>query len=213
MTIRILYQDNHLLIVDKPHGLVTQPSQEHVDSLEQRAKEYIKKTYNKPGLVFLHAVHRLDKDVAGIVIFAKTSKALERMHALLRNREVKKTYRAKVHGILKIKHGTWIDSLEKKDHKAFACENQGDGKLAKLSFCVVKEIDNYTFIDIDLETGRYHQIRVQLSHHGHPIIGDVKYGSNVCYPDCHIDLIHQKTQFVHPIKQTLLDLKSSFEFS
>mgnify|MGYP006271691449 CR=1 FL=1 len=99
MQLKILYEDNHLLIVDKPHGLVTQPSQEHQDSLEQRAKDYIKKTYHKPGLVYLHAVHRLDKDVAGIVIFAKTSKALERMHACLRNRQVKKTYRAKVRGL------------------------------------------------------------------------------------------------------------------
>lgn len=213
MTLRILYEDNHILAVDKPHGLVTQPSLEHSDSLEQRAKDYIKQTYNKPGLVFLHAVHRLDKDVAGIVIFARTSKALERMHALLRNREVKKKYRAKVYGILKAKQGTWADSLEKKDHKAFVCDKENAGKISFLSYQVIEEKDPYSFIDIDLQTGRYHQIRVQLSHHGHPIVGDVKYGSVFSYPDRHIDLIHKEAEFIHPIKQTLIHLKSFFDFS
>ncbi len=211
MTLCILYEDNHLLAVDKPHGLVTQPSLEHADSLEQRAKKYIKNKYNKPGLVYLHAVHRLDKDVAGIVIFAKTSKALERMHLLLRNRQVKKKYKAKVHGILQPKQGTWIDSLEKQQHKAFVSFEE-EGKLSKLSYSVVQEMKDFCYVDIDLETGRYHQIRVQLSHHGHPIFGDTKYGSPVSYPDRHIDLIHKEAEFIHPIKQTLLELKSFFDF-
>lgn len=213
MTLRILYEDNHILAVDKPYGLVTQPSLEHSDSLEQRAKDYVKKTYNKPGLVFLHAVHRLDKDVAGIVIFAKTSKALERMHALLRNREVKKNYRAKVHGILKVKQGTWVDSLEKKDHKAYVNLKNDNGKVSLLSYSVIEEKDNHSYVDIDLQTGRYHQIRVQLSHHGHPIVGDVKYGSDISYPDRHIDLVHKQAEFIHPIKQSVIHLKSFFDFS
>lgn len=211
MQLTILYEDNHLLIVDKPHGLVTQPSLEHQDSLEQRAKDYIKKTYHKPALVYLHAVHRLDKDVAGIVIFAKTSKALERMHDCLRKRQIKKTYRAKVRGIFEKKEGEWTDYLEKLDHKAWVTK-PGEGKESTLFYQVILEDKGMCYVDIDLHTGRYHQIRVQLSHHGHPIEGDTKYGSKTSYPDGHIDLIHQQAEFIHPIKKTPVVVKSFFDF-
>lgn len=212
MKLRVLYEDNHLLAVDKPAGLVTQPSLEHYDSLELRAKEYIKQAHQKPGAVYLHAVHRLDKDVAGVVIFAKTFKALERMHALLREQKMQKKYRARVHGRMTPKEGVWIDRLEKQSHKA-AIATEDAGKVCKLRYCVTEIDDDVSYLDIFLETGRYHQIRVQCSAHGHPIIGDVKYGSNVAYPDRHIDLIHSEATFIHPVKQTLLQLKSFFDFS
>ena len=212
MKLRVVYEDNHLLALDKPAGLVTQPSLEHSDSLELRAKEYIKHAHQKPGAVYLHAVHRLDKDVAGVVIFAKTSKALERMHALLREQKMQKKYRARVHGLMTPKQGCWIDRLEKQSHKGVIAHDDL-GKVCKLRYCVTQEDKNFSYLDIFLETGRYHQIRVQCSAHGHPIVGDVKYGSSTAYPDKHIDLIHSEASFIHPIKQTLLQLKSFFDFS
>lgn len=195
----IIYEDNHLLVVNKPAGLLTQPSGTAHDSLEAQAKEWIKLHYNKPGNVFLHAVHRLDKPVSGIVLFARTSKSLERMQAMMRNKESHKTYVAVVEGQFDFPQGTLENYLMHDEHHARVChENEPNAKFARLHYRVRKEMDGLTEIEIDLETGRYHQIRVQLSEAGHPIIGDEKYGSRIDYIEGQIALHHIRLEIKHP---------------
>lgn len=211
MNIPILYEDNHLLIVDKPHGLVTQPSLEHSDSLQTRMEEYIRKKYQKPGAVFLHPIHRLDKEVAGIVIFARTSKALSRMNASIRERKIEKVYLAKVHGIFIIKERQVESFLEKREHYTkVTSSTHEDAKKATLYYKVIRETQKESIVEIELESGRYHQIRAQLQSLGHPILGDTKYGSFISYPDRHIELYHVKTMFEHPVKNTLMTVISTY---
>lgn len=211
MSLSVVFEDNHLLIVDKPPNLVTQPSKDHQDSLEMRAKDYIKHKYQKMGNVFLHAVHRLDKEVGGLVIFAKTSKALSRMNALIREGELLKVYRAKVAGHWKKKQGILSHQLLKQEHHTKV--SQGQGKTSSLRYTVVQEDEKSSVLEIVLETGRYHQIRAQMSAEGHPIIGDVKYGSVSSYRDGHIDLEHVHVEFEHPIHHTLVSISlSDFRF-
>jgi len=199
---RVLFEDNHLLLVDKPHNLVTQTTEGHIDSLEERAKQYLKKKYQKPGNVFLHAVHRLDKEVGGIVIFAKTSKALSRMNALIREKKLKKIYRARVEGHCKHKQGSLSHTLLKQEHRSQVSPQEG--KESTLHYQVIQEEKKSSIVEITLETGRYHQIRVQMSYEGHPILGDTKYGSSISYHDGHIDLKHVRVEFMHPIQQSLV---------
>ncbi len=196
--IRVLFEDNHLLIVEKPPGLLTQPSEGSTDSLEEQAKQYIKVKYEKPGAVFLHAVHRLDKPVGGIVVFAKTSKALSRLNESQREKSWKKIYQAEVEGTLKEKSGVLVHYLKHDDFKTLVSDKvQGGYKLSKLSYKVVEEKRNCSVLEIELDTGRYHQIRAQLSAAGHPIVGDQKYGSKTSAP--HIALRHTQLEFPHPI--------------
>ena len=214
MNLKILYEDNHYLIVDKPSMLITQKAEGHEDSLEQRACHYIKNQYQKPGAVFLHAAHRLDKEVSGIVVFAKTSKGLERFNELLRNKKVKKVYFAKVEGLLKEKQKVLNSFICKTEHKALICESAKEGyKSCSLSYQVLKEERGHSFIEIDLDTGRYHQIRAQLSSIGHPVIGDKKYGSVKAFIQGGIALSHAHLEFVHPIKQNLISISCSLDFS
>ena len=189
---RIVYCDNHLLVVNKPPGIATQPD------LEETAKAWVKKTYQKPGNVFLHPIHRLDKSVGGLVLFARTSKALSRLQALMRERKISKTYHALVEGRLSCKEGTLKHSLVHGDHKAFV---SSQGKEAILHYRVLEEKDGCTHVTIDLETGRYHQIRAQFAATGHPILGDKKYGSTRHYPEG-IALCHVRLEFIHPITKT-----------
>jgi 23S rRNA pseudouridine1911/1915/1917 synthase len=209
MSVDVLFEDNHLLIVDKPAGLVTQPSNEHGDSLETRAKLYIKKHYHKPGSVFLHAVHRLDKEVAGIVIFARTSKALSRMNALIREGKLLKIYRASLEGHIAHKKQMLCDFLVKKPHHAECSSSDEEGaKKSTLSYQVMQEGAEGSIVEIELETGRYHQIRVQMSAQGYPILGDKKYGSTKKYRDGQIALSHVRVEFQHPVLQTLVKIVS-----
>jgi 23S rRNA pseudouridine1911/1915/1917 synthase len=211
MNLPVLFEDNHLLIVNKSANLPTQPrsvQEETQDSLESRAKAYIKEKYQKPGDVFLHAVHRLDKEVEGIVIFAKTSKALSRMQELIREKKLEKFYHAKVHGHLMIKKRKLSHFLAKKSHHAIVSHSEDpEAKHCVLSYEVLKEDKHTSLLEIHLESGRYHQIRVQLSDLGHPIVGDAKYGSTMTYPDHHIDLKHTFVSFEHPVRKTLLEIK------
>lgn len=210
MNVNVLFEDNHLLILDKPAGLPTQPSLEHEDALEIRAKDYLKEKYQKKGSVFLSAVHRLDKEVAGIVIFAKTSKALSRMNELIREKKLEKIYHARVQGHLKIKQQRLCDFLVKKSHHAIvSCKEDPEAKESILTYKVVKEEKNQSLLEIQLESGRYHQIRVQLSHLGHPVLGDTRYGSTTIYPDSHIDLKHVRVVFEHPVQKTQVLIESS----
>lgn len=190
----VLYEDNHILALNKPKGLLTQPSGTEQESLEDFAKAWIKEKYQKPGQVFLHAVHRLDKPVSGIVLFAKTSKALSRLNEALRSKQCEKVYYAWVEG--DISHdGVWEDHLVHADYKAEADET---GKKARLAYHVKERKGVQTLLEIMLETGRYHQIRAQCSLRGYPIVGDTKYGSHVLIPKG-ILLHHGHLTFPHPI--------------
>lgn len=214
MTITVLYEDNHLLVVDKPAGLLTQPSGTDLDSLENQAKIWIKEKHDKPGNVFLEAVHRLDRPVSGIVLFAKTSKALSRLNASVRNKETTKTYMTIIEGILDPTEGTLENYTVHDHHKAkIVDENYPDSKVAILEYKTIKTTDNQSLIEISLITGRYHQIRAQFSSIGNPIVGDEKYGSSVFIHHNVIYLHHSNLTFSHPISQKTIECSSFPSFS
>ncbi len=201
----IIYEDNHLLVVDKPAGLLTQPTPELNDSLETRLKAWLKSKYNKPGNVFLGAVHRLDKPVSGLVLFAKTSKALSRLNASMREGKCRKTYTATLEGSLPDEHGTLEHYLIHDAHKAYIASKETPGaKLARLHYTLIKQEGACSEIEITLETGRYHQIRAQCAAMGAPIVGDVKYGSRSSKDE--IALRASRLEFPHPISEELLSL-------
>lgn len=203
---QILYEDNHLLCLNKPAGITTQPQADGSISLEEIAKAYIKERDHKPGNVYLHAIHRLDKPTSGIVVFAKTKKALTRMQEALRKREIKKTYLALVEGILKKKRGTVEIALRHDAHKAEVDTTKG--KKSCLTYTVLEEHMHHSLVAIELITGRYHQIRATFSYLRHPIIGDKKYGSATKYFPHSIGLHHAKMSFMHPIKQVLITIEA-----
>lgn len=198
--IEILYEDNHLIAVNKPAGLLTQPTDECRDSLELQVKEWIKEKYQKPGNVFLGVIHRLDKPVSGIVLFAKTSKALSRLNDLIRSRHMHKTYFALVEGKMSDSAGTLEHFLRHDEHRAYVSTSQDkEAKLARLHYKVLEENEKHSLVQIELETGRYHQIRVQLSTIGCPIVGDKKYGSRQPFGEGTIALHHGRLELEHPI--------------
>ncbi|MCH9631574.1 MAG: Dual-specificity RNA pseudouridine synthase RluA [Chlamydiia bacterium] len=194
----ILFEDNHLIAVNKPAGLPTQVSLDHKEALETKLKAFIKKRDKKEGNVYLHAVHRLDKEVSGVVLFAKTSKSLSRMQEHLRNGHIEKIYQAEVEGVLAKNSSRLINYLLKKPHRSVVYKQSSkDAKKAELTYKVLRQEERKALLEIKLITGRYHQIRVQLSHLGHPIIGDSKYGSSVSKSS--IALKHVKVSFPHII--------------
>lgn len=206
----IIYEDNHLLVVNKPAGLLTQPSGTDQDSLEQQAKQYIKEQYQKPGNVFLEAVHRLDKPVSGLVVFARTSKALSRLQAAMRAKKYTKIYTALVEGEIKNAEGVLEHYLIHDDFKAtVAAKGNPEAKLARLHYKVLKFDKGNSLLEIELDTGRYHQIRAQLATIGHPIVGDAKYGSKKQFFADTIALHHKSIAFPHPVTGVQLILESS----
>lgn len=197
-----LFEDNHLLVLNKPAGLLTQPSGTDQESLEQQAKAWLKEVYHKPGNVFLEAVHRLDKPVSGIVVFGKTSKALTRLNASMRAKQTRKIYWAWVEGSLVLDEGVLEHVLLHDDFHAQVVDHQHpEGKRACLTYRVLQRKKDRTLLEIELETGRYHQIRLQLATLGHPIWGDRKYGGQQSYESGAIALHHQRLQLPHPISQ------------
>lgn len=211
MTISLvpLYEDNHLLVLNKPSGLLTQPSGTEQDSLEQQAKSWLKEVYHKPGQVFLEAVHRLDKPVSGIVVFSKTSKALSRLNASIRNKHMRKTYWAWVENAPPDDQGILEHMLVHDDfHSRVVSTGHPEGKPARLTYRVLQRKENRTLLEIELETGRYHQIRLQLSAIGCPVWGDQKYGSQQVYEPHAIALHHKRLQLPHPISQELLTFEA-----
>lgn len=194
--IEILFLDNHLLAANKPPGLVTQPSDAHADSLEGRAKAWLKEEFAKPGEVFLEAVHRIDRPVSGIVLFARTSKALSRLNASQRNKDCTKTYLAIVDGAPPCREGRLEDRLLHESHRA---RLHPDGKPARLDYRVLASQKGRSLLRIDLLTGRYHQIRIQLAHAGCPIVGDTTYGSRTALPGGAIALHHWELRIPHPV--------------
>jgi 23S rRNA pseudouridine1911/1915/1917 synthase len=196
-------------VLIKRSGQTVQPEPGKPPSLEEEAKAYIKEKYQKPGAVFLGVVHRLDMPVSGLVVFAKTSKALTRMNEIFQKREVTKTYQAWVEG--KPAQGSallhhWLKQDEIKNFtKAFGSAVK-DSLEAKLSYKTIKSEGNFTLLEIDLLTGRKHQIRAQLSAMGHPIVGDAKYGAKTIFVDGSIQLQSTKLLFEHPVSKDFLNL-------
>jgi 23S rRNA pseudouridine1911/1915/1917 synthase len=192
----VLFCDNHLLVLVKPHGLLTQPSGTTRPNLEEWGKAYLKKKFDKPGAVFLEALHRLDKEVSGIVLFARTSKALTRLQESQREGKWRKKYWALIEGHFVKKEDLLEDHVI---HGSFRAEKSEKGAYAALRYTVLKEELQTSLLDIELLTGRYHQIRLQLSSRGHPIVGDRTYGSQTPFAAHAIALTHYQLETVHPI--------------
>ncbi len=195
----VIYCDNHLLVASKPSGLLTQPDEAGSPSLEAFAKAWVKQEYQKPGNVFLHAIHRLDKPVSGLVLFARTSKALTRLNELSRTMGIQRSYIAELDGILSQKRGRLEHYLIHAEHRAtIAKRTDKEAKHARLEFEVLRFQQHTTLVQIDLETGRYHQIRAQFGAIGHPILGDRKYGSKTG-DGLSIHLHCAELAFTHPV--------------
>ena len=211
--LQIIYEDNHLIIVNKRVGDIVQGDKTQDKPLSEVIKEYIAKKYNKPGNVYLGVVHRLDRPTSGAIIFAKTSKALSRLNKMLRDKEIKKTYIA----ITKNKPPKIADTLthylrkNPKNNKAIVFGRETENtKKAVLHYKVKNQFDNYTALEIDLETGRHHQIRAQLSSINCSIKGDLKYGADRSNKNGGIHLHAYKINFTHPVKKTELNLTAPF---
>ncbi len=202
--LQILHEDNHVIIVNKRSGDISQGDKTGDKPLSDVVKEYIKEKYNKAGNVYLGVVHRLDRPTSGIIIFARTSKALERLNKMLRDKKINKTYWAIVKGKPKKEKDTLINFLKKnpKNNKTSVFNKEiKDSKKAILHYTLIKKLDNYSLLEIDLETGRHHQIRAQLSSIGFPIKGDLKYGFNRSNKDGSIHLHARKIEFIHPVSK------------
>ncbi|MDR2207341.1 MAG: RNA pseudouridine synthase [Flavobacteriaceae bacterium] len=206
---QIVYEDNHLFVINKKAGQLVQSDKTGDESLIDLIKNFIKIRDQKPGNVFIGMVHRIDRPTSGLVIFAKTSKALLRLVKTIKNREIKKTYWAIVPKIEIPQSQKLVHYLKKneKTNRSTAFPKPTEGaKEAILSYNIVKTLDNYQLLEVDLETGRHHQIRVQLSKIGIPIKGDLKYGSPRPNPDAGISLHARKLEFVHPVTQEKLEI-------
>lgn len=200
----VVYEDNHIIIVSKSSGEIVQGDKTGDKPLSDTVKEYIKEAYAKPGNVFLGVVHRLDRPVSGLVVFARTSKALSRLNDMFRTGDVHKTYWAVVKRRDIAMEGTLTDWLTRNErqNKSYAHEREVPGaKKAVLKYKVRAVADNYMLIEVTLLTGRHHQIRCQLSHMGCPIKGDLKYGAPRSNPDGSISLLSRRVEFVHPVSK------------
>jgi 23S rRNA pseudouridine1911/1915/1917 synthase len=209
-TLKILYQDNHLIAVYKPPGLSTQADTQGGPSLLDQTKQWIKTEQNKPGNVFLGLVHRLDKPVSGVVLFAKTSKAASRLSKQFRERTTQKIYRAIISGAPIQAHDSLVHYLRKENSlKATVFPRPTSGaKKAALSYTLIENLSNASILEVTLETGRFHQIRAQLAFMGNPILGDIKYGAASPLPDRQIALFAWKLIVKHPISQDEITLES-----
>jgi 23S rRNA pseudouridine1911/1915/1917 synthase len=206
--LQVLFEDNHLIIINKRVGDIVQGDKTGDKPLSEITKEYLVKKYNKPGNVYLGVVHRLDRPTSGAVIFAKTSKALTRLNKMLVDKKIDKTYWAIVDGKVS-EEQTLIHHLKKnpKNNKATVYTSETEGaKRAILHFKILMHLDRYTLLEIDLETGRHHQIRSQLAFIGHPIKGDVKYGFKRPNQNGGINLHARKIEFIHPVSQEEIDV-------
>ena len=205
----VIYEDNHLIIVNKPGNIPVQSDISRDKSLIDYIKDYIKFKYDKPGNVFLGLPHRIDRPVSGIVILCKTSKSLSRVTKMFRENKIKKIYWAIVENKINKSSGTLINYLKKNKRKNKShCikEEKKDYKRAELNFLFKKELENYFHYEIELITGRHHQIRSQLSYIGSCIKGDIKYGAKRTNKSGGINLHSRKVEFIHPIKKKLIKL-------
>ena len=207
--LQIIYEDNHLIAINKRPGDIVQGDKTGDTPLSEVVKAYIKKKYNKPGNVYLGVAHRLDRPTSGLVVFAKTSKALPRLNKLFADKEAKKTYWAVVKKKPEKESATLVHWLKRntKQNKSYAHHKQvSESKQAILDYRIIKKLDNYFLLEINLQTGRHHQIRAQLNAIGCPIKGDLKYGFDRSNKDGSIHLHARSLSFVHPVKKELLQL-------
>ena len=208
----VLYADNHLLAANKPADLLSQDSGTGRRNLEDWAREWVRADKNKVGAVFLNAVHRIDRAVSGVVLFARTSKALSRLNADIRQRNCKKTYHALVEGTPPKATGRLVHWLAHENHRARVCrEGEPGGKRAVLAYRAIgPAIGKFQLLEIELETGRYHQIRAQLAAMGMPIAGDAKYGAKRKAPDGSIALHHRRLEIVHPTRKEQMAFQAPY---
>ena len=205
----VVYEDNHIIIVNKTASEIVQGDKTGDTPLSEMVKQYLKEKYNKPGNVFIGVTHRLDRPVSGLVVFAKTSKALPRLNEMFRNGEVKKTYWAIVKECPKETEGELVHYLvrNEKQNKSYAYDKEvKNSKKAVLHYKLIGHSQNYYLLEVDLKTGRHHQIRCQLAKMGCPIKGDLKYGSPRSNPDGSICLHARTVQFVHPVSKEMIRL-------
>jgi 23S rRNA pseudouridine1911/1915/1917 synthase len=206
--LQILHEDNHIIVVNKRVGDIVQGDKTGDKPLSVVVKEYIKEKYNKPGEVFLGVVHRLDRPTTGIVVFARTSKALTRLNELFSNRETQKTYWAIVKNKPEKEQDTLVHFLkrnEKNNTSKAHLKEVPESKKGSLDYKIIKTLDNYFVLEINLHTGRHHQIRAQLAAIGCPIKGDLKYGFDRSNPNGGIDLHARKLVFFHPVSKEVLE--------
>lgn len=202
--LQVLYEDNHLIAVNKKAGDIVQGDRTGDTPLTEIVKQYVKKKFGKPGEVFLGLVHRLDRPTTGIIVFARTSKALERMNALFASRDTRKTYWAVVNEPPPDPEGRLVHYMQRnpKQNKSYAHPADAPGrKKAALSYKLLKKLDHYYLLEIELETGRHHQIRAQLAAIGSTIKGDLKYGARRSNPDGGIHLHARSLEFIHPVRK------------
>ena len=207
----VLYEDNHIIIVNKASGEIVQGDKTGDTPLVETVRAYIKEKYNKPGNVFCGLTHRLDRPVSGVVIFAKTSKALERINNMLKNHEIKKTYWAIVKNTPKQASGTLVNYLvrNEKQNKSYAYNTEKpNSKRAELNYQIIGQSDRYTLLEVNLITGRHHQIRCQLAAMDCPIKGDLKYGFDRSNPDGSISLHARSVEFTHPVSKELIHVEA-----
>ena len=205
----VVYEDNHIIIVNKTASEIVQGDKTGDTPLSEIVKQYIKEKYSKPGNVFLGVTHRLDRPVSGIVVFAKTSKALSRLNEMFRNSEVKKTYWAIVKNRPELDEGELVHYMVKneKQNKSYAYDKEvKDSKKAVLHYKLIGHSQNYYLLEVDLKTGRHHHIRCQLAKMGCPIKGDLKYGFPRSNPDGSICLHSRRVRFIHPVSKTEIDV-------
>jgi len=206
---QVIYEDNHIIVVSKAPGEIVQGDKSGDVPLLEIVRQYIKEKYAKPGNVFCGLIHRLDRPVAGLVVFAKTSKALTRMNELFRNGGVEKTYWAITRTCPARDHASlchWITSVERSNKSTAHSEPRPGAKEARLSYRLLASSDRYHLLEVKLETGRKHQIRAQLAAIGCPIKGDLKYGDTRSNPDGSISLMARRIRFVHPVSGKEIDL-------
>lgn len=207
--LQILHEDNHIIVINKRVGDIVQGDKTGDKPLSEVVKEYIKDQYNKPGEVFLGVVHRLDRPTTGIVVFARTSKALSRLNEMFSNRETQKTYWAVVKNKPSKSEDTLIHFLkrnEKNNTSKAHLKEVPDSKLAKLDYKIIATLHSYFALEVNLHTGRHHQIRAQLAAIGCPIKGDLKYGFDRSNPDGGIHLHARKLNFIHPVSKESLEI-------
>lgn len=205
----VVYEDNHIIVVNKDSGEIVQGDKTGDTPLSDIVKEYIRQKYNKPGNVFLGVVHRLDRPVSGLVVFAKTSKALTRLNEMFRTNSVHKTYWAITRNTPPQPSGRleqWIVRNEKQNKSYVYNREVPNSKKAVLEYSTIGASDNYTLIEVRLMTGRHHQIRCQLAAMGCPIKGDLKYGARRSNPDGSISLMSRHVEFIHPVSKETVSL-------
>lgn len=208
---QIVYEDNHIIIVNKAPGEIVQGDKTGDEPLVETLKKWLKEKYNKPGNVFCGVVHRLDRPVGGLVVFAKTSKALIRLNEMFRKGEVEKTYWALTRNLPEVPEAPlehYITTTERNNKSYASLTEKKNSKKAVLSYRLLGSSDRYHLIEVKLETGRKHQIRVQLSAIGCPIKGDLKYGDKRSNPDGSISLMARRVRFVHPVSGETIDVSA-----